>query len=173
MLGSKAILVGKIISARKEEGRLIKRSQPGWLGKEVRYVDAQGVKRTKLVFDKVFYQEYEQENTVTCTFQYQLISTETGEILATDVLDISKEDEINYATFNGNTKYLFAGYWKNQHHKEPVDKRYGSYSEKREFDRLLNARKNIKSTEALQNEIFDQIGQSVAAKLRGFNPEEV
>jgi tetratricopeptide (TPR) repeat protein len=171
LFGTKAILVGKIISATANDGKLVKRSQPGWLGKEVRYVDAQGVKRVKLVFDKVYYQEYEQEKTVTCTFQYQIISTETGEILLTDVLEINKRDRINYASFKGNTKYLYAGYWRNQYRRESTDKRYGSYSEKRKFDQLLRARKNIKSTEELRNDIFDDIGKSVAAKLNGFNPE--
>ncbi len=173
LFGTKAILVGKIISATVNDGKLIKRSQPGWLGKEVRYVDAQGVKRMKLVFNKVYYQEYEQEKTVTCTFQYQIISTETGEILLADVLEINKQDKIKYASFKGNTKYLYAGYWRNQYRRESSDKRYGSYSEKRSFDRLLSARKKIKTTEELRNDVFEDIGSGVAKKLNGFNPENI
>ena len=171
MLGSKAIFVGKVVNARVDEGKLVKNSRTGWLGKEVRYVDEQGVKRTKLVFDKVYYYEYEQTNVVTLTFQYQLISTITGEVLISDLVEITKRDEMNYATFSGDTRYLYAGYWRNQYKRDPSDRRFSGYNEKRELDEKLNARKSIKSTQELTTDIYNQVGRDVASKLRGFNPE--
>ena len=171
ILGSKAILVGKVVNARVEEGRLAKNSRTGWIGKEVKYVDPQGVKRTKLVFDKVYYYEYEQTNTVTLTFQYQLISTLTGEVLLSDLVEITKRDELNNATFNGDTRYLYAGYWRNQYKRDQSDRRFSGYNEKKELDQKLNASKTIKSTDELTNDAFDAIGNKVAGQLRGFNPE--
>ena len=171
MLGSKAIFVSKVVNARISTGKLVKNSRTGWLGKEVRYVDEQGVKRTKLVFDKVFYYEYEQTNAVTLTFQYQLISTITGEVLLSDLVDVTKRDNINYAVFNGDTRYLYAGYWRNQFKNDPSDRRFSGYNEKRDLDQKLNARKTIQSTEELTTAVYNQIGKDVASKLRGFNPE--
>lgn len=172
MLGTKAILVGKVVNARVTSGNLVKNSRTGWLGKEVRYVDEQGVKRTKLVFDKVYYYEYEQTNTVTLSFQYQLISTATGEVLLSDLVDIKKSDDINYAVFNGDTRYLYAGYWRNQFKNDPSDRRFSGYGEKRALDQKLTGRKSIKTTAELLVMIYKQIGSSVAGKLRGFNPED-
>lgn len=172
LLGSKALLVGRVVNARLEEGRLIKNSRTGWLGKEIRYVDDQGVKKTKVVYDKVYYYEYEQTNRVTITFQYQLISTQTGEVLANDLMEISRTDDMNYATFNGDTRYLFAGYWRNLYKRDPSDRRYETSGQKRQLDQLLRAPRTINNTAELSNQIFNQIGSRVANALRGFNPEK-
>lgn len=173
LIGSNAILVGRVVSARKDEGKLMKYSRTGWLGKEVRYVDNEGVKRTKLVFDKVYYYEFEQQNSVSFTFQYQLISTETGEVLISDQMEVTQQDKINYATFAGDSRLLYSGYWDNQFKNTPSDRRFASYNEKRDLDQKLKARQNISGVDKLIQDGFDRVGRAVAQKMKAFNPEAV
>jgi hypothetical protein len=173
LIGSSAILVGRVISARKEEGKLMKYSRTGWLGKEVRYIDQEGVKRTKLVFDKVYYYEYDQQNSISITFQYQLISTETGEVLLSDQLEVTKQDKIEYATFTGDGRLLYAGYWENQFRNLPSDRRFSGYNEKRELDKKLKGRTTINSLDELCKQAYDYMGKAVAQKMKTYNPEKV
>ena len=88
LLGAKAILAGRVVSAEKKSGKLLKRSKTGYLGKPVYKVNPEtGKKYRDMVYSKVYYYEYEQVNKVNYTFQYQLISTETGEILISDLVE--------------------------------------------------------------------------------------
>jgi len=151
----------------------MKYSRTGWLGKEVRYIDQEGVKRTKLVFDKVYYYEYEQQNSTSITFQYQLISTETGEVLLSDQLEVTKQDKIEYATFTGDGRLLYAGYWENQFRNLPSDRRYSGYNEKRELDQKLKGRTTINGLDELCKQAYDYMGKAVAQKMKAFNPEKV
>ena len=171
LIGSDALFIGKVISARKEEGKLKKSSRTGWLGKEIRFVDKEGVKRTKIVFDKVYYYEYEQQNTISITFQYQLISTETGEVLLSDQLEVTKQDKINYVTFNGDTRLLYAGYWENQFKNTSSDRRFSGYNEKKDLDQKLKSRTTINSLDELSKDGYDYIGKAIAQKMKTFNPE--
>jgi len=172
MLGTKAILVGKVLSASKNVGSLKKHSRTGWLGKEVAYVDpTSGAKKTRIVYNKAYYYEYEQESTVSCTFQFQLLSTATGEVLISDVIEISERDVINYATFNGDSRLLIAGYWKNQYRNDPSDRQFNSSQQKRELDNLLRSRREITPVEKLTTTTYSRVGNKVAKSIGLYNPE--
>lgn len=172
LLGAKAILVGKVVSAEKVSGRLRKQSKTGYIGKPVYRVNPEtGKKYRDMVYSKVFYYDYKQENRVSCTFQYQLISTETGEILISDMVEKSVDDKIYYSMFNGDTKYLYKGTWTSQTKKNSNDKIYNSYSSKKEMDRQLKSKKSIRSVESLVNDLFKTISKDVSVKIKNYNPE--
>ena len=87
------------------------------------------------------------------------------------LLKKSATDQIDYAEFNGDSKYLYKGTWVSQNSRKPDDKVYNSYSAKKELDRQLNGRRQINSVESLSNDLFKQIARSVANKIENFNPE--
>ena len=172
LLGAKAILVGKIVSARKTEGRLRKQSKTGYLGKPVYKVNPQtGKKYRDLIYSKVYYYDHSQTNSVSCTFQYQLISTETGQILISDMIEKSVKDDMYYSTFNGDSKYLYKGTWTSQTKKTAQDKIYNSYSSKKEMDQQLSGKKEVRSVENLSIDLFKQISREVSQKIKAYNPE--
>ena len=173
LLGAKAILVGTVSSAVKKEGKLHSMRKKGYLGKPVTKVNAEtGKKYTDMTYTKVYYTDYTKKNEVSCTFQYRLISAETGEILLSDVVTQHMEDEVAYSTFHGDSKYLYKGTWA---HQKKVDKEgdkiYNSYSSKREIDRQLKADREVESAEILATRIYRKLAQQVAQKIKNFNPE--
>ena len=172
LLGAKAILVGKVISAKKVQGRLMKQSKTGYLGKPITKVNPEtGQKYTTMIYSKVYYYRYTQKNIVNCTFQYQLVSTETGEILISDMIEETLTDEITYSTFNGDSKYLYKGTWTSMTKKNANDKVYNTHSAKNELNRELKARKDIRSVGNLSNEMFKKISKQAAIKIKNYNPE--
>ena len=46
------------------------------------------------VYDKIKYQEYRGNTSVQVGFQFQLISTESGEILLTKLINLNRRDEV-------------------------------------------------------------------------------
>lgn len=171
-LGTNAILVGKVITANKTDGKKRRERKNGWLGKEVKYVDiTTGATKKKIVYSKVYYYEYEQERQINCTFQFQLISASTGEILASDIIEVTKRDHINYATFDGDARLLVPGFWKYLNKKDPSDKIYNSYSYKKAIDQKLKARRNLRSMSDLAGDLYEEVGEAVARQVGTYNPE--
>lgn len=173
MLGTKAILVGNVIRATRIEGDLKKISKTGWLAREVIVVDpVSKVKTVTYQHSKVYYYIFTKQNKVTFSYQYQLISTTTGEVLLSDMVELTREDDIAYASFDGDSRMLFAGTWNSQTRPNANDRRYDTPQQKRELDALFRANRNIKSTENMISEVYDYTGKSVAKKIGNFNPDK-
>ncbi|GAB5556745.1 MAG: hypothetical protein SchgKO_09580 [Schleiferiaceae bacterium] len=167
LLGAKAVLNGSVVSSVITPGKLNKSSRPGWLAKKVKYKDSEGKTKTRTEYSKVYYYEYVQTNEVNIVFQYQIISSETGQILVTDIIEETQTDKINYATFpGGDTRNLYSGQWTAQNKKNPADKVFNSYSAKRNLDRMLSASQTIQPTTKLLEQAYETIGIRVANKVK-------
>ena len=81
-------------------------------------------------YDKINYNEFYGSNVVNISFQYQLISTESGEILLTDIIKLNNKDEVYFASANYNYRNIVPGYWKWPNRKDSSDKISKSLLEK-------------------------------------------
>jgi len=167
LLGAKSVLSGSVVSAVVTNGKLRKSSRPGWLSKKVKYKDSEGKTKTKTEYSKVYYYEFAQTNEVNIVFQYQIISSETGQILVTDIIEETQSDKINFATFpSGDSRNLYSGQWTAQNKKNPADKVYSTYSAKRNLDRMLSSSQSIQPTTKLLEQAYETIGIRVANKVK-------
>lgn len=172
LLGAKAVLNGSVVSSVITQGKLNKSSRPGWISKKIKYKDSEGKTKYRTEYNKVYYYEYQQVNEVNIVFQYQIISSETGQILVTDIIEETQSDKINYATFpGGDSRNLYSGQWTSQNKKNPADKVYNSYSAKRNLDRLLSASQTIQPTTKLLEQAYETIGIRVANKVKSITAE--
>ena len=172
MLGANALLTGRIINYNKVEGKRNTTLMPGYLGNTVRVTDPVTKEVSSTVeYKKVRYQLIDQENTVSCQFQYQLTHTETGQILISETINLTERDRIEFAFYNGDTRNLFSGHWKNQFIPSSEDRINTSRAARRELNDLLNARQEVKSIDELNKALQERISNQVIAKLATFNPE--
>ncbi len=114
---------------------------------------------------QVKYDEISQENSVTMTMNYKLISTETGEILLTDYFTENKSDAIKYAAYNGNSNVLYPA----------INSNGVLMADDRNFQSLQNlfkAPKNIKTSASLTNTVFEAASQKISGNINNFNPEK-
>ncbi|NVO11473.1 MAG: hypothetical protein HXX16_16035 [Bacteroidales bacterium] len=173
ILAAKAIFSASIISFNINEGRLNKQVKRGYLKEEIATKDpVTGETKKEYKYHKVNYTEYSQANKVSSSFQYQLTSTETSSILVSDAMDISADDDIHYATFEGNGNMLVPGYWEEIDKDSPRDKVNDTSYEVGVLQGLLKLKRNIKSIETLKVEVIDNIASRVAHKVDVYNPEE-
>ncbi len=173
MLAAKAMLTGSVVRFEVRDGTLKKTERRGYHKEEVMVKDPKtGVEEKKATYTKVTYYEFERDNRVSCYFQYQLSSTETGSILVSDAMDVEESDNIHYATYEGNADKLVPGYWDDIRKDSPKDKVNDSASDVSSLRRLLKASKSIRSIDQLQNEVLNRIANRVASKIDRYNPEE-
>lgn len=165
LLGAKAILVGELVSMNVSRSNLNRVRRKGYLGKKVTRRNAEGEATTTMLYDKVWYYDVSQTLTVTGILQFKLVSVETGEILLTDAITISREDRVDYSTYSGETRYLYMGEWSSISEVKPGDRRYSSSSSKRELDNRLAARTQLRSAETLKEEMYNELCNSVANQV--------
>lgn len=171
MLGVKSLLTGQLQEYTIYNGSLKKSEKKGYI-KEIKTEVKNGEKVEKTVYHKVNYYEYNQSKSITCKFQFKLISTETAEVLVSDIITVTADDEIHYAKFDGNNKNLVKGYWESSKKKSSKDEVDDNYSDNKKLQRLLNGRSNIKSIDKLKIEISNYIGTKTATKVEKYDPEK-
>ena len=173
LIGAQAVFTGKLITFRMNQGKLQQETRRGYHSYTVKKNDpVTGKVVTETQYKKVTYNVYNQANSVAASFQYKLISTETGEILMADLLNYIEEDKVNYGRYEDNHRYLYPGTWKDAKRESPDDKIFTAPSEKKSLNALFEARSEVKSVETLTSLIYQKIGSEVGRKVQSFNPEK-
>ncbi|MEI6555226.1 MAG: CsgG/HfaB family protein [Paludibacter sp.] len=170
LLGEKAILTGKVMYLNGSQGNLV-RSEARAFFKQAKTIIVNGQNVIDYDYLKIKYYVYSQTNSVSCVFKYQLTSTETGSILISDEIPLTKSDAIQYAYYNGDYRNLVPGTWKYDYVNSAEDKIYTDLISIIAFHTTFNANRNIKSLDNLVNELSIELTQRTATKILGFNPE--
>lgn len=172
LAGIKAVLVGNVSEVRQITGNVKKTEKKGFIKEVTKVKNDKGEEEEKVNYSKTQYLEYQAENSASIEVSYKLIYTENNEILVSDLINLSRNDEMHYATFNGEKKKLVPGYWKNKDRKSPEDVIKDNSSDVNKLRDLLNASKEIKSSAQLLEEIINQSAQKIADKIIKYNPEK-
>jgi hypothetical protein len=173
ILAAKAIFTGSIIVFEVNEGKFKKDERHGYLKEEISIKDpTTGMVKKNYKYNKVIYFVCKQSNSVNSSFQYQLTSTESSAVIVSDAMDISANDDINYAAFQGNASQLVPGFWEYIDKNSPKDRVDDSPASVDKLQELLKSRKSIKNIETLKAQVLNGIADRVAKKINSYNPEE-
>ena len=173
LFGAKALLVGRLVSldAKYNKPKAVKKK--GWESFKQKKFNA-ATKEYDLItkYTKVKYNEFEGSVYVNLTIEYKLISTETGEILATNLISDKRKDSVKYIEYEGNTKNLFSGSWVSKQEASESDHRNTSYNDRKKIQNLLKANKNLRTKEDLQSVALKNVSTKAVAEINKYNPEE-
>lgn len=153
ILGLKAVVLGKLIDIQSTDSEIKKTPVDAY--------ELYGDNIGKLKGKKVNFFVYEGTSRVVFKSQYQIIDTETSRILSSDIVTSSAEDNIKYATYNGNIENLTLydpgiGTWGMALGKGLVG----------DIDKtLFSARKKLKSSQEMSGEIIENLGYNFARKI--------
>jgi hypothetical protein len=157
LLGVKAVLIGKVTNFTENVGRLRsedKVAYESYQAKEWNAVTSKYDNVTK--YRRTNYREYFNEKDVSVTFEYQLISSETGKILASNIVTKNVRDEVRYGTYQGDTRNLFPG---------DANGVFWGSNEKNRFDRLFQGRRELRPTAEITQNLCKQISEEVSADV--------
>lgn len=159
LLGAQAVLMGELIDYREEVGQLRRSTKDGFESYQVRQPDLANPGQFLLVtkYKPVKYTELYQENKVTVTFSYKLVSLETGEVLLSRVVDNTADDHAYYAAYDGNREALLPA---RNGVVEP------SANAHRELRGLLSASREVRSAADLGNEAMRSVTAGMASALQ-------
>jgi len=163
LLGADVLLTGEIIQGELLDGRMEREQKKGFSSRAIKIKDPKtGKTRTVYKYDRVNYIIIRQSNKAACTFQYRLISTTTGEILAADVINIERNDNLEYVDYKGNVRTLYPGVWGSRGSDDQVNR---NFSAKKNLERMAGSNRAIKSSSQLASEVYSVIGDEIADAL--------
>ncbi|MCB0770031.1 MAG: hypothetical protein KDC00_06465 [Flavobacteriales bacterium] len=153
LIGAHAVLMGTVVDHREIAGSVRRSTKDGFEQYRVQQVNKEtGEKYYVTRYKPVRYSEYFQENKVVLSFNYRLVSLETGEVLVSRMAEKEAKDHAYYATYSGNKDALL-----------PMGKGSAdlSASGRRELRSLLSASHEVKSVATLTNEVLRTASESM------------
>ena len=172
LVGASAVLSGHLVRMTEDRGSEKRDIKKGYHAYVEKVLDKEtGKYRSVTRYDKVYYKQYEKENKVSMAFQYKLISSETGEILMSDLIELSESNKQEWARYDGDDRYLYPGTWERRDKANASDRVFTGRSQRRDLERLLEASDEVASIDELAGRLYRTAGQRVARKLITFNPE--
>lgn len=173
LLGAKAILSGKVLSVTVEGRNPTVHREKAYRRRSVKYYNQEKKRtETRYEYDKVYVNNYKGYNQVKISFQYMLVSAETGEILMSGIEEQAERSEVDFISANGDFRDYYPGVWNVRFQDSSTDKRFTNRSTVNAFQRKFKANQKLASTSSLQENAVKHVGNIVAQKLRDFNPEQ-
>jgi tetratricopeptide (TPR) repeat protein len=173
LLGSKAILSGKVLSVNVVDERPKLNRQKGYKRISNKVYNPQTKKtETKISYKKIFYNNFYGKTIVTVSFQYILVSSETGEVLLSGIVEKEMKSTVDYNTFNGGTKDLYPGVWRTKTVNSTYDKIYTNRNKVQSFQNKFSANRTLTPVSELSDDAYKIVGNSVSNKVYNFNPEK-
>ncbi len=172
VLNSKAIIEGAVQNFKVYNGKLIKREKRGYLKRTETYVDKETQeKKTRTIYDKVKYYEYQMERKVLLTFQYAMKRTDRNEIAISDVFNQEESDGVHYIQFDGDYKKLVPGYWKYMSKDSSEDYINDKEESVNALRKLYSSKKTAKSIHDLQQDLMNKCIGAIVAQIENYKPE--
>ncbi len=162
ILEADAFLSVSIIDVSISNGKLIEKRMKGWVLSTKKRKDKETGEVSYIKdFSKVYYYEYSRKKSVHLGINYQLKSFNSNEILINKFEDFRESDRILFADFDGDKNDLRSGYWKSRNEKNNKDVVEGSSALINDLRNKLSARRTIRTTNSMENEIIDKLANSI------------
>ncbi len=155
IIGAKSVLITKVVNYNYSPGQMIRNEKVAYSGGSIYSSNSN--------FRPVKYNEFSQVSTMQVSVQYQLISSETSEVLAADVIHEEINDEMIYATYRGDYNKLFPA---------KGDLVYKTGKERADFLELFSAKREVASQEDLDFRIQNEVATKLAGSLNAFLVEK-
>lgn len=158
LMGAQAVLMGNVVNYQEVAGQLRRSTKDGFESYRVEQVNKEtGEKYYVTRYRPVRYSEFYQENRVVLSFNYRLVSLETGEVLVSKVAEKDAADHAYYATYDGNREALLPML------NGKADLRD---SARREVRSLLSAPREVKPISTLLNEVLRTASAGMASGIQ-------
>ena len=158
LMGAQAVLMGTVVDYREIPGSVRRSTKDGFEAYRVEQTNKEtGEKYFTTRYKPVRYAEFYQENKVVLSFNYRLVSLETGEVLVSKVAEREAEDHMYYANYEGNRDALL-----------PSANGAADLSDRarREIRSLLSAPREVKPVASLMADVLRTTSATMASDIQ-------
>ncbi len=165
LVGANALLTGTVLSYSENKGSLRTKTRDGYQEYKEKVLNKEdGKYYFQSRYKPVKYTEYYNKNSCTVSFQYKLISLQTGEIIKTEIIQKTIEDEVLYGKYDGEIASLYPA-----HSNGPNL----NANDKRALNALMNGNQQMRNFSELSNDLFDQVTAKMSSEVKAVVKEQV
>jgi hypothetical protein len=157
LVGAKAILTGTVLSYSEKKGTLRSKQREGYTTYQERVLNrTDGKYYMQTLYRPCSYTEYYNSNACTVSFQYKLTNIKTGEIMATEIIEKTLNDEVIYGRFDGDVNTLWPAGQGGPNMNQ---------NDRRALLAMMSARQDVKSSGELSNALFGQLSTQMSGAI--------
>jgi tetratricopeptide (TPR) repeat protein len=157
LVGAKAILTGTVLGYSEKKGTLRSKQRDGYTSYQDRVLNkTDGKYYMQTLYRPCSYTEYYNSNSCIVSFQYKLTNIKTGEIIATEIIEKTLNDEVIYGRFDGDVNSLWPAGQGGPNMNQ---------NDRRALLAMMNARQDVKSSGELSNTLFNQISVQMTGAI--------
>ena len=157
LVGAKAILTGTVLSYSEKRGTLRSKQREGYVSYQDRVLNkTDGKYYMQTLYKPCNYAEYYNSNGISVSFQYKLTNIKTGEIIATEIIEKSLDDEVIYGRFDGDSNTLWPAGQGGPNMNQ---------NDRRALMAMMNARQDLKPVGELSNQLFDDVAKHLGTAI--------
>lgn len=163
IIGIQGAMFARVLDSRRESSPMQKQTRIGFeIVERLSPPDANGNHTLIRKVVPVTYTEYSGSSQVYLNTEFKLVSTETGKILYTKVLNDRNEDNVHYAVSSRTVKL-------NQ--VFPTQDGIAGVAATQNFRQMFNARQSLKSSSELENELLQRMARTIAREILEFHKQ--
>ena len=157
LTGAETMLTGTVLNYGTHEDKLQKTTMRGFESYRVKRTNPD-TKKTyyETRYRSVNYYRFQKRATVSVSFQYKIVSLETGEILDSKIIERTFEDTVVYADYSGDVTTLFP---------ERNGRVNTNKEAKRDLENLIHGRRTIKNTTELANDLMKDVTAELSSNV--------
>jgi tetratricopeptide (TPR) repeat protein len=175
LLGANILIKGKLVGYYPSGGKIESFRRQGFESYQIKRVNPDTKKTyydTK--YKRVYYTEFEGASSVKMDFQYQMVSTETGEVVKFEMVRKEKSDYVNFVHYNGNYKNLYPGKFSSKGMSfVKGDEVYSSFFQQRKLRSKIKSKKTtLKPHSQMAADVLKVISKNIVDGISSYNPDE-
>jgi len=157
LAGAQAILTGTVLSYTSQNGSLRSMQRDAYESYQVKRTNPED---GKIYYDTKYkpvkYTEYFNSASASVSFQYKMISLQTGELIKVDIIEKTANDEVVYARYDGGSADLY-----------PANQTGVSLNrnDRQALVSLLNGRQQLRNNTEISNELFNSVSSQVSSAI--------
>jgi tetratricopeptide (TPR) repeat protein len=157
LIGAKAILTGTVLGYSEKKGTLRSKQREGYTTYQERVLNrTDGKYYMQTLYKPCTFTEYYNSNSCTVSFQFKLTNIKTGEIIATEIIERTLNDEVIYGRFDGDVNTLWPAGQGGPNMNQ---------NDRKALMAMMNARQELKSSGDLANSLFGQVSDQMKTAI--------
>ena len=157
LVGAKAILTGTVLNYTEKKGTLRSKQRDGYTTYQERVLNrTDGKYYMQTLYRPCSFTEYYNHNSCSVSFQYKLTNIKTGEIIATEIIEKSFNDEVIYGRFEGDVNALWPAGQGGPNMNQ---------NDRKALLAMMSARQELKASGELSNALFGQLALQITSAI--------
>lgn len=174
ILGADLLVTGELVNLEINEGKIERYRSPADQTVRVKRVNP----RTRETYmasttNRVQFDEYYGEKVFKTGVRVQVVNTQTGEVVWSDVIHAEVKDKVHYARYNGDYRSLNPVIDTSEGFRAALKQAFSSSARQEFYSMFTQDKRKYRSSSEMSAELADRVANTIAGKMEKMNSAQL